>query len=81
MMAAFSHFFVPRINISMNPSMCIEAFKFAKNLSILCKMVVDKPFALEEPNLHLEFYLRDVTDGKRSPWDLPADVVRQVSRR
>ena len=25
--------------------MCIEAFKFAKNLSILCKMGVGKPFA------------------------------------
>ena len=22
----------------------------------------------EEPNLHLEFYLQDVTDGMRPPW-------------
>jgi hypothetical protein len=29
----------------------------------------------EEPNLHLEFYQRDVTDGMRSPWKLPVDVV------
>merc|ERR1712136_735327 len=29
----------------------------------------------EEPNLHLEFYQRDVTDGMRSPWNLPVDVV------
>ena len=32
----------------------------------------------EEPNLHLEFYQRDVTDGMRTPWKLPVDVVNTV---
>ena len=26
-------------------------------------------------NLHLVFYQRDVTDGMRTPWKLPVDVV------
>ena len=30
-----------------------------------------------KPNLHLEFCQRDVTDGVRSPWNVPADVVSQ----
>ena len=29
----------------------------------------------EEPNLHLELYQRDVTEGMRSPWKLPVDAV------
>ena len=31
----------------------------------------------EEPDFHLELYLRDVTDGMPSPWKLPVDVVSQ----
>ena len=29
----------------------------------------------EEPNVHIEFYKRDVTDGVQSPWKLPVYVV------
>ena len=31
--------------------------------------------ARAEPHLHLEFYLRDVTGGMRSPWTFRVDVV------
>ena len=34
----------------------------------------------EEPNLHLEFYQRDVTAGIRSPWKLPPDAVSKSSQ-
>ena len=29
----------------------------------------------KKPNLHLEFYKRDVTGGMRTPWKLPVDVM------
>ena len=29
------------------------------------------------PNVHFQFYQRDVTDGTRSPWTLPVVFVSQ----
>ena len=37
---------------------------------------MDRVIAVREArNLQLEFFQRDVTDGVRSPWKLPVDVV------
>ena len=32
----------------------------------------------EKPNFHLEFCLRDVTDGRRSPWKLPVGGLEEI---
>ena len=33
----------------------------------------------EEPNLHLEFYLQGVTDGRQSPWKLLVGGLEESS--
>ena len=35
----------------------------------------------EEPNLHRKFYQRDVTDGIRSPWKFPVDIMVKVAQK
>ena len=41
----------------------------------LCMWTLALCCTQEEPNLHLEFYLRDVADGMRSSWNLSVGVV------
>ena len=50
----------------------------AKNTFVKERIWIDRVAlccTCEEPNLHLDFCLRDVTDGMRSPRKLPVEVV------
>ena len=52
----------------------------ASSCFILCIWTLARCCTREEPNLHLEFFLRDVTGRMRSPSNLPVDVVSKRSQ-